>query len=255
METLAARGHDVWALDFLGYGRSDRYPEMGKADAEGPPLGDARSAALQISSAVALIRDMTRAARVAIVAHSWGCNPAAAFTAANPQAVERLVMFAPVVTRTGPHEPVGEQRFWSVSADYQRQRFAGYVPAGHGPLIDPADLEEWLEAYVASDPTSAQRTPRSARVPYGPIADIHRLWSGSELFDAAAIRVPTLVVYGEWDNTTTTADALRLYSALTHAPERQLTLLDRGTHVMHLERMRGRLYAAVAAFLEAESDS
>src|SRR6185312_4311879 len=88
------------------------------------------------------------------------------------------------------------------------------------------------------------------RITHGPTADIDRLWNGIQLFDPAKIRVATLIVHGEWDVTTTTEDALRLYRALAHAPERQLTLIDRGTHVMHLELARTRLYAAVAGFLE-----
>ena len=255
MERLACRGHDSWALDFLGYGKSDRYPEMAAADATGAPLGDSKDAAVQIYSAVAVIEHITNAPRTCVIAHSWGCIPAARFVAANPQMVERFVMFAPVVTRAGPHEHSPEQRFWDVSADYQRRRFAGLVPAGVHALIEPADLEPWLQSYVASDPTSALRAPPSARVPYGPTADIGRVWNGVDLFDPAEIRVPTLIVYGEWDATTTTQDALRLYRALAHAPERQLTLLDRGTHVMHLERARTQLYAAVAGFLEGRKET
>jgi pimeloyl-ACP methyl ester carboxylesterase len=250
MERLADRGHDTWALDFLGYGKSDRYPEMADADAAGVPLGDSKDAVIQISSAVDLIKRITHAPRVCLIAHSWGCTPAARFAADEAQSVERFVMFAPVVTRAGPRERSPERRFWDVSADYQRRRFAGLVPAGVSPLIDPADLESWLAAYVASDPTSALRAPPSARVPYGPTADIDRLWNGIQLFDPAEIRVATLIVHGEWDVTTTTEDALRLYRALAHAPERQLTLIDRGTHVMHLELARTRLYAVVEAFLE-----
>lgn len=252
MERLAARGHDTWALDFLGFGKSDRYHEMAGADAEGVPLGDSSDAAVQISSAVDFIKQITCAPRVCLIAHSWGCIPAARFVAADPQMLERFTMYAPVVTRPGPYERSPQRRFWDVSADYQRRRFAGLVPVGVNPLIDPLDLEPWLEAYVASDPTSALRAPPSARVPYGPTADIDRVWNGVELFDPAEIRVPTLIVFGEWDVTTTTEDALRLYRALTHAPERQLTLLDRGTHIMHLELARPRLYAAVTAFLESE---
>jgi pimeloyl-ACP methyl ester carboxylesterase len=255
MERLATGGHDTWALDFLGYGKSDRHQEMAHADVAGVPLGDSNDAAVQISNAVGLIGDITRAPRVCIIAHSWGCIPAARFVAANPQAVERFVMFAPVVTRAGPRERSPEQRFLDVSADYQRRRFAGLVPAGGSPLIDPADLEPWLESYVASDPTGALRRPPSARVPYGPTADIDRVWNGVELFDPAEIRVATLIVYGEWDVTTTTEDALYLYRALTQAPERQLTLLDRGTHIMHLELARTRLYAAVAAFLQGNEET
>jgi pimeloyl-ACP methyl ester carboxylesterase len=255
METLAARGRDTWALDFLGYGKSDRYPEMVNADAAGVPLGDSKDAAVQIAAAAALVRDITQAPRVCLIAHSWGCIPAARFVATHPQVIERFVMFAPVVSRAGPHERSPEQRFWDVSADYQRRRFAALVPAGVSPLIEPADLEPWLESYLASDPTSALRAPSSARVPYGPTADINCVWNGVELFDPAEIRVPTLIVFGEWDLTTTTADALRLYRALTHAPERQLTLLDRGTHIMHLELARTRLYAAVTAFLRGKEET
>jgi alpha-beta hydrolase superfamily lysophospholipase len=73
---------------------------------------------------------------------------------------------------------------------------------------------------------------------------------GIDLYDPAEIRVPTLIVYGEWDEVTTPEDALRLFGRLTQASERQLTMLDRGTHLMHLESGRRRLYAAVAAFIE-----
>src|SRR2546421_9559743 len=51
MDDLAARGFDVWALDFLGYGGSDRYPAMNEP-AAGPPLGRSADAARQIGAAV-----------------------------------------------------------------------------------------------------------------------------------------------------------------------------------------------------------
>jgi pimeloyl-ACP methyl ester carboxylesterase len=254
MEALAERGHDVWAVDFLGYGKSDRYPLMAQAEADGAPLGAAEDAAVQIGSAVRLIAEVTCVTQVALVAHSWGNIPAGIFASRNPHAVGRFVMYAPVVTRaaaTAQHPCA--QGFWHVSAEFQRRRFAGLVPADLGPLVDPADLEPWLESYLASDPTSRQRDPPSVRVPYGPSADIERLWSGIELYDPAQIRVPTLIVFGEWDVTTTTEDALRLFRGLINAPERQLTILDRGTHVMHLECGRSRLYEAVASFLEKKA--
>jgi hypothetical protein len=101
METLAARGHDVWALDFLGYGQSDRYPEMAGLDVAGAALGTSSDAVLQIASAVEFIGAETRAARVAIVAHSWGCTPGGLFVTHHPARVESFVMFGPIVTRAG----------------------------------------------------------------------------------------------------------------------------------------------------------
>src|SRR2546430_17448315 len=39
MDDLAARGFDVWALDFLGYGSSDRYSEMNEPRSEERRVG------------------------------------------------------------------------------------------------------------------------------------------------------------------------------------------------------------------------
>src|SRR2546423_6606102 len=55
MDDLAARGFDVWALDFLGYGGSDRYPRRNQP-AAGPPLGRSADAARQIGAAVDFVR-------------------------------------------------------------------------------------------------------------------------------------------------------------------------------------------------------
>jgi pimeloyl-ACP methyl ester carboxylesterase len=42
-DALSAAGFDVWVLDFLGFGGSDRYPEMNEgADAHGPDRVHAR---------------------------------------------------------------------------------------------------------------------------------------------------------------------------------------------------------------------
>jgi pimeloyl-ACP methyl ester carboxylesterase len=38
-DALCEAGYDVWGLDFLGFGRSDRYPEMDADSHE--PLGGA----------------------------------------------------------------------------------------------------------------------------------------------------------------------------------------------------------------------
>src|SRR5438105_1643514 len=52
MDDLAARGFDVWALDFVGYGGSDRYAEMAEPAAKHAPLGRAPESARQIAAAV-----------------------------------------------------------------------------------------------------------------------------------------------------------------------------------------------------------
>src|SRR5437588_12496047 len=55
MDDLSDAGFDVWALDFLGYGGSDRYPEMSAPANANPPPGRAAQASLQVSRAVDFI--------------------------------------------------------------------------------------------------------------------------------------------------------------------------------------------------------
>src|SRR5256885_7669686 len=84
MDDLAARGFDVWALDFLGYGGSDRYPVMAELPA-GTPLGRAPDAAEQIGAAVEFITQHEQVARVQLVAHSGGSIPAGLYATQRPE--------------------------------------------------------------------------------------------------------------------------------------------------------------------------
>jgi pimeloyl-ACP methyl ester carboxylesterase len=87
-------------------------------------------------------------------------------------------------------------------------------------------------------------------VPYGPVADIDLAWSGSFPYEPAQIRVPVLIVRGEWDAVTKNADAHWLYDRLRNAPIKRDVTISRGTHVMHLEASRFQLYREVQSFLE-----
>lgn len=262
MSDLAARGFDVWALDFLGYGRSDRYPEMREHASAHPPLGRAPEAARQIASAVEFIvsRQASRrrhapvdSVHVSLVAHSWGTLPASRYAGEHPGRVERLVLFGPVTRREGsPHASDVSPAYEFVTEAEQRARFTSYVPDGAAAVLEPRHFAAWGPAYLATDPSSGTRTPASVQVPNGPSADLEAAWSGQLPYDPAKITVPTLIVRGEWEVVTTDADARLLYDALTHAPLKRDVKISRGTHVMHLEQSRYQLYREVAAFLTGE---
>ena len=79
MESLSAAGFDTWALDFMGYGGSDRYPQMSHADLGGTPVLRAQEASEQIEAAVRFIRDTQHVETVSIIAHSWGTLPSGLF--------------------------------------------------------------------------------------------------------------------------------------------------------------------------------
>lgn len=251
-DDLNARGFDVFALDFAGYGGSERYPAMLGDDAHGAPVGRTPEAAEQVARAVALIRRETGAKRVTIIAHSWGTMPAASFTIDHPEAVDRLVLFGPILRRDGePQGPLTDS--WSlVTIEAQHARFTRDVPTGHAPVLEEADFPSWAQTYLASDPRSAGRTPPAVKTPSGPAADVSAAWSGSLAYDPGRLRRPVLVVRGEWDSSSTAADAAWFLKALPADLPRRLVTIPEATHLMHLETGRHALYAAVAAFLASE---
>jgi branched-chain amino acid transport system substrate-binding protein len=249
MDDLAARGFDVWALDFLGYGGSDRYPEMRDPPMAHPPLGRAGPAARQIAAAVEFITRRSGVSRVSIVAHSWGAIPAGLYASQHPERMARLVQFGPVTQRSEPADTSATPAHWVVTQEAQRARFFGYVPKGETPLMWHRHFAHWGPAYMASDSSSSSRVPASVDVPSGPLADADDAWSGHLAYDPGKITAPVLIVRGEWDDVTTDADARWLYDALTHAPLKRDVKISRGSHVMHLEVSRRQLYREVSAFL------
>jgi pimeloyl-ACP methyl ester carboxylesterase len=253
MEDLSRAGVDSWALDFMGYGGSDRYPSMNDPAAAGAPLLRTEEASRQIEAAMRFIRDKQHLQKLSIIAHSWGTLPSGLLATQHPELLDRLVLFGPVTLR---HEHPDEDSAnkaapaWNVTVEAQRKRFYGYVPRGEAPVLAASDMASWGPAYLASDPNSDQRTPPSVRVPYGPLADLYSAWTGHFPYDPSHILAPVLIVRGEWDDVTTNKDAHWLYRSLRNAPVKRDVIISRGTHVMHLEASRFQLYREVQIFVE-----
>jgi pimeloyl-ACP methyl ester carboxylesterase len=253
MQDLSAAHFDVWALDFMGYGGSDRYAQMSDANANGAPLLRAEEASRQIETASRFIADTEHVSRVSVIAHSWGTLPAGIFATRRPGLLGSLVLFGPVAPRhESPQRTSTDKQpaAWNVTIDAQRTRFYGYVPPGERPVLAESDMKLWGPAYLASDPDSAKRSPPSVRVPYGPLADIDLAWSGTYPYDPAKISAATLIIRGEWDDVATNEDAHWLYSRLRNALIKRDVIISRGTHVMHLEESRFQLYREAQTFLE-----
>lgn len=254
MDDLSRRGFDVWALDFLGYGESDRYPEMDQPAARNLPLGRAKECAEQAAVAVDFILRQTKSSRVSLVAHSWGTIVAGVYASSNNSKIDRLVLFGPVAQRSGNQGSQAESPAWiCVSAQEQRDRFEGYVPAGFAPVFDPKKLAEWGSAYMATDRDSGKRNPPCVEVPNGPGEDIEASWTGQLPYDPSRIQRPVLIVRGEWDVVTRNEDADWLFRHLTSAPLKRDVLISKATHVMHLENSRFQLYEEVATFLGGDA--
>src|SRR5215471_6237347 len=96
-DALTEAGFDVWGLDFHGFGHSDRYPEMEEPPDAHAALCRTDDASAQLETAVRFICHEAGAARLSIIAHSWGSMPTCRFAGRQPTQVDRLVLFRPMV--------------------------------------------------------------------------------------------------------------------------------------------------------------
>lgn len=249
-DDLADSGFDPWSFDFLGFGRSDRFPEMSEPAEAHAPLGATEDAARQIETAVRHILGRTGGPRLSIIAHSWGTIATGLFATRCPELVDRLVLFGPITRRDGAD--ARSQGAWNlVTLEAQWTRFVAEVPKGEPAVLSRRHFEQWGRAYLASDPESAHRTPAAVRVPAGPAQGIADAWAGHFGYDPAQVRAPVAIIRGEWDSLCTDADAAWLFGALSASPIRRDVKISRATHLMHLESGRLALYRETAAFLAA----
>jgi len=244
-DNLVEAGYDVWGFDFAGYGRSDRYREMAFAPAPGP-LGRSQAACRQLAAVVDHVRQETGSKRVILLAHSWGTIVATRFAAEHPSLVERLILFGPILRRNGGADAgVDQLPGWGlVTTDEQIKRFREDVPAGEDEFITDRMFAPWGAAYLASDPGAFLRHPPAVAVPNGPVADILAARAGILPYDPRKIACPVAIVRGAWDSRVTDKDVTEFKEELTSCPSFSDAKLERGTHLMHLETGRTRLWTA-----------
>lgn len=248
-DELCAAGFDVWGLDFLGYGSSDRYPEMAEPAEGCAPLCRADDASRQIEAALRAIGNHHGVPRVSIIAHSWGTIAAGRFACRCPDLIDRLVFFGPIARRGGVGDAPAAPAWRSVTLQEQWDRFTAEVPAGESPVLSRHHFIEWGERYLDTDPESRRQTPASVRTPTGPWFDITSAHHGDLAYDPAGVCAPVAIIRGEWDNLCTDADAAWLMAALASSPLRRDVKIGHGTHLMHLEAGRYALYRETETFL------
>jgi pimeloyl-ACP methyl ester carboxylesterase len=156
-DALDDAGFDVWALDFLGFGESDRYVEMDEPPEHAAPLGLAAEAARQVDAAVRFITTYTGQPTLSFITHRWGSMPAGLFAALHPTRVDRIVMFAPIARRTGArYTPTPDGPAWRiVTADQQWARFVEDLPPHEPPVLPREVFDAWVRTY--SPPISRRR--------------------------------------------------------------------------------------------------
>lgn len=250
MDNLAQHNYDCYALDFLGYGYSDRYPEMKTKLLQGQPPGRAKDIYKDIDSAVNRILIRTGSHKINIIAHSWGGSVAALYASKFPEKIDRLILFSPLTAGTSTASP--DTVNYSYVAMTPKARVDGMkslTPAGEVCRLEPEIYQQWQSQWLSLDTMAHSGHKEEVRFPSGFDMDINDLNHGNAYYNPSLIKVPVLLIRGEWDNSPSNEAAERLFKQLNNAPLKRYVVIEKGTHVMHLERSRTQLYNEVLNFL------
>lgn len=253
MNDLAAAGHDVYALDFLGYGESDRYLEVSSEDPAGQAPDSIETLVKQVTQAVDEILRISGGTQVNLIAHSAGTFVAGRYAELHPERLARLVLFgAPAYIKASGSAADTPIRYFQMSAADQLNAFESKVR--DSGRLDMHLFSSWADAYLASDRAARDRQPPSVRVPAGMRAAFAEMTRVRHLpYDPARIATPVLVIVGEWDEVSPPAEGIWLFEHLA-SPLKRFIVLSQGGHRLHLERSRFQLYRETEGFLKGGDD-
>ncbi|MEO1297287.1 MAG: alpha/beta hydrolase [Cyanobacteria bacterium J06636_16] len=265
-ETLAAAGHAAYILDVRGFGRSTRPTSFDWPVEEAPPAVPIEEAVRDIQAVVAWIRARNNNAPVALVGWATGGHWAGLYTSQHNDSVSHLVILNSLYGVDAPWEYRERFEDPEISGEYDRTAgdrvvTAEQLTANWDRTIPVEDLSQWRDPSVEqayqrlafdSDPTSNTRTPPSLRIPGAFRREAYYLSQGYKYWEAADIRVPTLIIRGEHDHWSRPADVESLAAELVNAPQVETVTISDGTHFLFLdrpERGRDRFIQEVLTFL------
>lgn len=255
MSSLSSNGYDVYGLDFLGYGNSDRYAEMENASKKTKVVGRAADVCLDVEMAVEMILKKTGKNKIYLIGHSWGGTVAGLFATKFPDKIEKLVLFATITARNETSVPQNIERSYDEMTPKQRiDAMRNLTPSNKNCQLESEVFENWGNIWAKSDPLISKFNNESIRFPSGPSQDVEDLLHNKPYFNPKDIKSKTLIIRGEWDQYPNNFDAENLFTALENAQSKKYVVIEKGTHVLHLEKSRNDLYYEILSFLKQGLD-
>ena len=230
MDAFAARGFDVWTMDFEGYGRSSRTQSNSNLS----------MAAADLRAGTDAMFAVTGRRSAMFYGSSSGALRAALFGEAHPERVERVILDAFVYTGEGAPTLIK-----------RRERLAEWR-ASHVRTVDRAffhsifnrDLPGTSEEGIA-DALADAELALGTTMPTGTYLD---MCANLPVVDPARLACPVMIVRGEHDGIATEADLLDYFGKLG-TRDRRFVVIPGMAHVSYLSRNRAIFFQAVEEFL------
>ncbi len=211
MDWFATRGFDAWTFDCRGYGRSYKGPEMLATIAEGADDAAAASEYIMAKGSGPLM----------VYGISSGSLRAGLFAQLHPERIARLALEALVYTGEG--SPTLEQRRkklneWRATTrrPIDRPFMMSMFTRDHASTIEERFIDPLVNQVLALDDSS----------PNGTYID---MCANLPVIDPEMIRVPTLIMRGQYDGIAGIDDLMAFFKKLP-IPDKALTVMPAVSH-------------------------
>ncbi len=252
MDKMAGEGFDVWCLDLLGYGESDRPAAMAVAPDRNEPIVDTLHAVAEVDRAVDFILKDREIQQISLLGYSWGSAICGRYAGQFSGKVRRLVLSGALWVEKGETPQTTKAdlgAYRTVDAASMAKRWAiGLSQDEIDALVPPARVSRWCSDTVLVDPTGD--TSGLLRAPTGVLKDfMHFSATGQPWYEPSKILAPTQIVVGELDRETTPQQGRKIFDQLGNVREKRMTVIGQGTHSLLLEDHREALHSVVSGFL------
>lgn len=262
LREMADAGRAAYALDIRGFGHSMRGTAIESPPGENPPFPGLAQAIDDIGTAVDAILAREGVDAVDLMGFSWGTVTSSAYAAANAGKLARLALYAPLYGERNqlwldriaePREPT---RLLSSIGAYRLMTQADLVArwdsdiGGGDPARcrEPGVAEAVFELFRSLDPAVRAGAAPAFRCPAGALSDLVSVFNGRPLYAPGALTMPTLLVRGAGDSTSTDSDARALLAAIA-SREKTYRIIEPGSHFLLLEKNRLQLYETLCDYL------
>jgi pimeloyl-ACP methyl ester carboxylesterase len=262
MDWLAGQGRAVYALDVRGFGNSPGGAIMNADAGAHAPFARAHAAVRDIGAVLEFILERERMKAADLIGFSWGTITGALLAASMPERIARLALYAPLYAEVNQlwldriADPEVRSRlnprfgaYRLVSKKELIARWDSDLPTNDPTLYREGNIADLIfEVFAALDPRSGSHEPPAFRCPSGPLADLIGVFNGRPLYEPQKLTMPTLLVRGSDDTTSTDTDARQLLAAIA-SPEKSYCVITPGSHFLIMEKNRSELYRRLNEFL------
>jgi pimeloyl-ACP methyl ester carboxylesterase len=230
LDWLACRGFDVWRMDFIGYGRSDKPPDHLATVAQGVP---------DLLAATDYIIEARNCGPLMLIGFSSGALRAALFAQHHPERVKRLALEAMVYTGKG--SPTLQKRAekldqWkaTVTRPIDPAFLMSTMMRDHSETAMESRKKPYIDAILAIETT----------VPNGTYID---MCQNLPVCDPTKIKVPTAILRGQHDGIATDDDLIEFFRLLPN-PDKEYVVMPGIAHAAGTAKNFLRFYDAMYTF-------